>query len=237
MSIPPVTAEFTSELQRAAAGVAPVQSAYRLTRSADGSTRMDSGNTSMISNPGAGQSIVLDHVAKTAIIQPHPPAAPALPGMPAMPQPGAPGGTSPSMVQDLGKSVLQGLAVEGKRYVFQPPAIPNTPAVPKPPAMPNTAGSPKPPAIAGAPAVPGAPPLPKAPPLPQAPPPPIVAEVWSSAKVGLPMLTKMSGGFGQVTHVCQGAVPGEPHPAAFQIPPDYKVIQVTPPKPPSLPAA
>lgn len=64
-----------------------------------------------------------------------------------------------------------------------------------------------------------------------------MAEVWNSAAMGLPMLTKMNGGFGQITQVCHGAIPGEPNPAAFQIPPDYKVIELSPPKPPSIPGA
>jgi hypothetical protein len=58
-------------------------------------------------------------------------------------------------------------------------------------------------------------------------------ETWTSTKMHLPMLTKMHGPFGQMTQTCHSAVPGEPHPAAFQIPPGYKVIQ--PPKTPTLP--
>jgi len=221
----------------------------------------------MISIPAAGQNILLDHVKKTAKIQPAPPPAPQMPGMPQMPQfapPGLPSAPKPPnvQVQDLGKSVLQGLEVEGKRFQFPPPplpkmpakpALPQMPGMPQPPQMP---GMPQPPQMPGKPQAPGAPPppgmpqAPQAPPMPQAPgapplpalpgmpPPPqvpTVAELWTSTSMRIPMLTKMSGGFGQLTQVCQRATPGEPHPAAFQIPPDYKVIVPQPPKPPSLP--
>lgn len=254
----------------------PVQSAFRFTRATDGKTRVDSGNMSVISNPAAGQTILLDHVKKTANIQPAPPPVPQMPGMPQMPQfapPGLPSAPKPPnmQVQDLGKSVLQGHEVEGKRFVFQPPPPPKMPAMPKPPQMPGmpqppqvpgmppppqVPGMPQPPQMAGMPKVPGAPqppgmpPAPQAPQMPQAPgappvppapgmPPapqmPTVAELWTSTSMRVPMLTKMSGAFGQLTQVCQRAVPGEPHPAAFQIPPDYKVIMPPQPKPPTLP--
>jgi hypothetical protein len=60
--------------------------------------------------------------------------------------------------------------------------------------------------------------------MPAAPQSPTTAEVWNSPKMAVPMLTKSSGSFGQLTQVCHSAVPGEPHPSAFQIPPGYKVI-------------
>jgi hypothetical protein len=231
-----------------------VQSAYRLTRSADGNTRLDSGNTSVISNPAAGQTILLNHAEKTATIQPLLSATPSAPGMPQMPQLGVPGMAPPpsAQVQDLGKGVLQGLEVEGKRYLIQPPAMPNIPATPKPPTL-QTPGMPKLPGahrvpgmpkIPGAPQMPGMPQAPGMPKLPgapgaqaapNAPQTPTLAEVWTSTSTRLPMLTKMNGGFGQITQVCHGVIPGEPHPAAFQIPPDYKLIHLAPPKPPALP--
>jgi len=46
--------------------------------------------------------------------------------------------------------------------------------------------------------------------------------------MGVPMLTKVTGGFGQLTQVCKKAVPGEPHPMAFEIPPDYKKLASAP---------
>jgi len=187
-----------------ASGAAPVQSAFRFCRATGGQTRVDSGKTSVISDPAAGHTILLDHVKKTATISQAPPQVPKLPGMPPMPQFAAPGvPTAPQtpgvQVQDLGKSVIQGHAVEGKRFLIPPPPPP-------------------------------------APGMPQSPKGPTIAEAWHSPSMGLPMLTKMSGGFGQLTQVCQRAVPGEPHPAAFQIPPGYKAILAPPPQPPAPPA-
>ena len=206
VAAPPITAEYATALQPAAPNSAPVQSAFRFCRGAGGQTRVDSGNTSVISNPAAGQTIMLDHVKKTATVQqtlPPPPGLPAMPKPPALPGALAVPKAPNVQVQDLGKSVIQGQAVEGKRFLIPPP-----PPLPAPPAMP------KPPA---------------------APKPPTIADFWHSPALCLPMLTKMSGPFGQMTQACHSAVPGEPHPAAFQIPPGYKVILAPPPKPPAPP--
>ncbi len=216
VSLPPVTAEYASELQRIEPGLPPVQSAYRLSRAGNGNTRLDSGNTSVISNPSAGHTILLDHVEKTAMIPPAPSAMPALPGMPPIPHLGVAGGAPTVQVQDLGKGMIQGHEVQGKRYIIQPPAMPNLPGAPQPPTV-------------------QAPGMPKAPGAPGIPPAPTTADVWTSTKMHLPMLTKMNGPFGQLTHACQAVSPGEPHPAAFQIPPDYQVIPLPAPKPPAIP--
>jgi hypothetical protein len=256
VSAPPVTAEYASQLQRTAPNLAPVQSAYRFTRAGNGSTRVDSGSTSVISNPAAGQTILLDHTKKTATVLPGPSATPSVPGIPQMPHftpPGLPAALhAPTVqVQDLGKGVMQGTEVEGKRYLMQPPAMPKIPGMPQAPrsqaaGTPQVAGTPQAPQIPGMPqmpkapqagGIPQAPGTPGVPPAPKAPQAPTVAEVWTSTGMRLPMLTKMSGGFGQLTQVCQRAIPGEPHPAAFQIPPGYKVIVPAPPKPPALPRA
>jgi hypothetical protein len=227
---------------------------------------------SVISNPATAKTILLDHLKKTATIQPTPPAALAKPAMPQMP-----GFSPPSMpgqpqvpgvkVEDLGKSVLQGHEVEGKRFVMPqvaPPKLPafKVPGMPKMPQMPGTpvaglkppqapgmpAAGLKPPQIPGMPGlklpqVPGMPPVglkppqipgmpapgltpPQAPGMPATPAAahgPATTEVWNSTKMGVPMLTKMSGGFGQLTQVCHRAVPGEPHPSTFHIPQGYKV--------------
>jgi hypothetical protein len=224
VAAPSITAEYATALQPAAPNAAPVQSAFRFCRGAGGQTRVDSGNTSVISNPAAGQTILLDHVKKTATIQQAPPPPPGLPAMPKPPAlPGAPAiPKAPNVqVQDLGKSVIQGQAVEGKRFLIPPPPpLPAPPAMPKPPALPAMPQAPK------APGAPAAPPVPK---------PPTIADFWHSPALCLPMLTKMSGPFGQMTQACHSAVPGEPHPAAFQIPPGYKVILAPPPKPPTAP--
>jgi hypothetical protein len=257
VALPPVTAEYGSTLQQAGGQSPAAQSTYRFSRAADGKTRVDSGNLSVISNPAAAQTIVLDHVKKTATIQPSPAPAPPNPAMPQMPSfspPGMPGQPqAPGVkVEDLGKSVLQGHEVEGKRFViptlappkppaFQMPGIPKipqlpgmpaapkppqTPGVPSAPAGPQIPGMPPAPAIPqmpGMPAAPKPPQMPGMPPAPATPQPPVTGEVWNSTKMGVPMLTKMSGSFGQLTQVCHSAIPGEPHPSAFQIPQGYKV--------------
>jgi hypothetical protein len=149
----------------------------------------------------------------------------------------------------LGKSVFQGHEVEGMRYVIPPPAppkmpgmptAPQVPGVPKFPQMPGTPKAPQAAQMPGAPTPPKTPGPPGTPATPQTPvipkpPAPTTVETWTSTKLHLPMFTKTQGPSGQMTQACHSAVPGEPHPAAFQIPPDYKVIQPTPPQPPALP--
>src|ERR1035438_7323652 len=178
---PPITAEYATALQPAEPNSTPVQSAFRFCRGAGGQTRVDSGNTSVISNPAAGQTILLDHVKKTATVQQAPP-PPPLPGAPPAPAlPGAPAAPkAPNVqVQDLGKSVIQGQAVEGKRFLIPPPPpLPGLPAMPKPPALPGAPQAPK------APGAPAAPPVPK---------PPTIADFWHSPALCLRMLTQMSG--------------------------------------------
>src|SRR5271165_1284903 len=94
VALPPVTAEYASTLHRTGAQFPTARSSYRFSRAADGKTRVDSGDMSVISNPAAAQTIVLDHVKKTATIQPSPSPAPPNPAMPQMPNfspPGLPG--------------------------------------------------------------------------------------------------------------------------------------------------
>jgi hypothetical protein len=230
--VPPATAEYVSTLERAGApsvaGGAPQQTVYRLFRASDGKTRMDSGNMSVITDPTAQKTTVLDHLKKQAQIMPSAPQAPPtallqMPHVPAMP--GIPGAPQPPAVhvQDLGKSFLQGQEVEGKRYTIQPTPAPPMPRIP---GMPK---SPQPPGMPRAPQAPGMPQMPPKPPM------PVVAEVWTSSKLQLPMATKISGSFGQQTAICQKAIPGEPHPAVFEIPKDYKQLPSVPPKVPGLP--
>ena len=62
--------------------------------------------------------------------------------------------------------------------------------------------------------------MPKTPPKPAMPPKPQAPHMpGAPATLHVPMPAKMEGPFGQLTQVCHRAVPGEPHPAAFQIPP------------------
>lgn len=227
-SLPPATAEYTHVVQPAQPGAAPQQSASRMFRSADGKTRIDTGNTSMITDPAAGRTILLDHAAKQAHVMPTPPGMPAAPAPPGQPAPAMPGfapPTAPSAppvnVKDLGKSVMNGHEVEGKQFTYAPPALPGAPAAPAAPGMP---AAPAMPGMPAAPAPPGMPPAPAMPGQAKPPAPPTVAEVWTSTKMQVPMLTKMSGPFGQSSTSCHSATPGEPNPAVFQIPAGYKQV-------------
>lgn len=249
VSLPPLSAEGETLLQRAQPGSPPQQTPWKMFRASDGKTRVDRGNTSVITDPAAQKTVILDHLkkeARTLPLQqaPQVPQMPGMPGMPAMPSFAPPGVAAPAApqmnVQDLGKSFLQGHEVEGKRYTFpavQPPAPPGTPRFPPLPQAPQMPQA----QIPGMPQVPGAPQMPAAPKAPTAPgakpptPPPLptTVEVWTSPKLQMPMLTKAAGTFGQQTEVCKNAVPGEPSPALFQIPTDYKSIPM--PKVPKLP--
>ena len=234
-----------------------MQSPSSMTRASDGKMRVDTPNTSVITNPAANQAIVLNHVTKEAHVIPLPqaPGAPAMPGAPAVPgAPAAPGGSPlPGVhVQDLGKSTIDGIPVEGKRYTVPPPAAPPAPgtpsapsaaapAVPGAPAMP---GAPKPPSLA-APAIPGAPAMPGSPGMPGAPKPPsaaapgspaapgapaapnpssAVCEVWTSTQFKTPVLTTGSTPAGVQTTKCKPAAAPEPDPSLFQVPPGYKLV-------------
>ncbi|MBI4876488.1 MAG: hypothetical protein HY822_17775 [Acidobacteria bacterium] len=78
------------------------------------------------------------------------------------------------------------------------------------------------------PAVPQPPSMPQAPQLP--PSPVTTAEVWTSTRLHLPVLRKMTGDFGQQTTRCRYIEAREPDPALFQVPAGY-----APPPPPKLP--
>jgi hypothetical protein len=177
-------------------------------RSADGKTRVDMGATSIITDPAAQKAMVLDHIKKEARMVPIP-QAPETAQTPQMPQfpGGLPSGMpKPPQVEDLGKAFIEGEEVEGKKYTFHPPEKPKLPDLPKPPAL-------------AKPPIPG---MPGAPQMPPEPPMPTVAEVWTSTKTKMPVLTKVTGPFGQ--HVCHCKPSAEPpNPALFQVPPDYKL--------------
>jgi len=115
-------------------------------------------------------------------------------------------------VKDLGKRVVDGHDVEGKEYTLPPPPKP-----PAPPAMPA------PPQVK-APALPGAPAMPELPKPPAPPPVPVVTEVWTSTKLKVPVLTRITGPFGKQVSHNKNLVGGEPSPALFQVPPDYKKV-------------
>src|SRR5579872_5832329 len=104
-----------------ATGAPQTQAPSSMVRSSDGKMRIDTPNTTVITNPAAQQAIVLDHLTKQAQVLPlqtQMPQAPQL-QMPAPGTPGAPG--APQMpavtMQDLGKSLIEGHPVDGKRYI------------------------------------------------------------------------------------------------------------------------
>ena len=183
--------------------------------------RIDLGSTSVITNPMSQQAILLDHIKLVARVIPLPPQMPQMPKIPQLGLPAAPGApTPPPMnVVDLGKGFIEGHAVTGLQATFHMPTLPQAPGMPKLPGMPQAPGAPKPP---GMPQPPGAP---QAPALPKPPAMPTVAEVWTSASLHLPVLTKITGSFGQRTCFCKNAPTGEPHPTVFQIPPGYTMAK------------
>jgi hypothetical protein len=194
-------------------------------RSADGKTCADYGDKSVISDPAARQTIMLDHVKKEASVfpMPHEPQPAALPGGLPGPVPTAPSAN----FQDLGKKFIDGHEVEGKQYTLPPPKAFSPPAV-APPALAKLPGLPKPPTPRGA-----APPAASPPAQPQLP---RTVEVWTSTKLHMPVLTKVTGSFGQQTNRCKCSSAGEPPASKFQIPSGYKVVQMpAPPKAPGLP--
>jgi hypothetical protein len=198
-------------------------------KSSDGKMRFDTPHTSIISDPGSQQTILLDHLKKEATIIPTPPATSGA-AQPGMQAPLAAGQVQPMQVQDLGKSMIEGHEVEGKRYTLppvQPPPKPQLPKLNLPKAQ-----------------MPNAPQAPQGPQPPQAPQPaklpqtPSVTEVWTSTKLKTPVLTKVTTAAGEQTTYCKPTSTDEPHPSLFQIPPGYKLKppnpqppKVQPPKP------
>jgi hypothetical protein len=182
-------------------------------RSGDGKTRVDTPTTSVISDPASQHTIVLDHVKKEATVIPMPP--PGSPGPAPSAAPGAPAApAAPAVhVESLGKSMIEGHEVEGKRYT-----LPASPPASKP-AMPAM----KMPGMPGAPQTPKAPGAPAAPAAPKLPPKPSVTEVWTSVKLKTPVLTKTTTATGEQTTYCKPTETGEHPPSVFQIPPGYKI--------------
>jgi hypothetical protein len=192
--LPPACGQCMTTMQLAVPGASMSQSASQLLRASDGKMRMDYGNTSVITNPATQQAILLDHVKLVARVIP----IPQMPQMPKIPQigmPGPPGAPTPPpmSVVNLGPGSIEGHAVMGQQITFHMPTLP------KPPGMPQLPGMPKPPAM------------------------PTVAEVWTSSSLHLPVLTKITGSFGQRNCYCKNAATGEPHPSSFQIPAGYKL--------------
>jgi hypothetical protein len=223
---PPPAPSFCSDCAtktQSASGGAPTQSASRMWRSSDGKFRLDTPSTSVINDPASQQTILLDHLKKEATIVPIPPSASGS-APPSLPQvPTAQGQTPQVKVEDLGKSMIEGHEVEGKRFTlppFSPPAKPDLPQM-KMPSAPQIS----PPGAPKAPPAPGAPSPPQAPKM---PPIPSVTEVWTSVKLKAPVLTKVTTSAGEQTTYCKPVSTDDPHPSVFQIPPGYKI------KPPKM---
>ena len=236
ISVPPLSAECETITHSAQPGASPKPLPWKLFRSADGKMCADYGDKSVISNPGAQQAIMLDHLKKEASLftMPHTP-------QPA-PGPGGPMGTAPAPPSvsptDLGKKFIEGHEAEGKQYIVQPPKPFSIPGV-KPPAPAPVLPAGKAPTLPqlstlAKPLMPGGA-------APQAHPPapvslPHTVEVWTSTKLHLPLLTKVTGSFGNQTNRCKNPSVGEPPASKFQIPPGYKVVEMPkPPKPPGVP--
>jgi len=198
-------------------------------RSSDGKFRLDTPKTSVITDPASQKAILLDHVKKEATIIPMPPAASgsAQPGSPQVPA--AQGQVRPLKVEDLGKSMIEGHEVEGKRFTLPPFSPPSKPEMPTKPEMPKAKmpGAPKV-GLPGAPKVPVAPGAPAPPKAPKLPTVPSMTEVWTSVKLKAPVLTKVTTSAGEQTTYCKPVSGDEPHPSMFQIPQGYKI---KPPKP------
>jgi hypothetical protein len=211
--LPAACTECTSTLQLAVAGSLPQKLAYKLSRAASGMLRIDYAVTSVITNPATLQIILLDHLKKevrTIVLPQPPPLVPPQLQIPGMPP--IPAAAAPALIAiDLGIRLIAGQQVQGTKYTL-PPLTP-----------------PKPPQIQ----LPGMPPPP---PLP--PPVALAAEIWLSTQLLLPVLTRITGSFGQQMCHCVNAVAGEPPPSTFQIPPDYKPVGLPPaPAPPAPPPA
>ena len=147
-------AECVQTTVSALPGSLPGESLIQRYRAAEGKLRVDFGKISIITDPAAGERIILDHLAMEARIlsdiriPPEPP-LPAIPGMPAVPAlPALP--NAPNVVA-LGKDFMEGLEVEGMRYVFpvldalKPPSITSwevwTSTKPQMPVLTRTVGS------------------------------------------------------------------------------------------------
>jgi len=109
------------------------QSPSKLFRSTDGKIRVDAGNISVITDPASQKTIMLDHVKKEAsLFSAQPPQVPAPGALPniAMPMLAMNPPASPAKVEELGKAMIEGHEVTGKRFTFQPPGAPQAPGMP-----------------------------------------------------------------------------------------------------------
>jgi hypothetical protein len=190
---------------QAAGGTPPTQSASRMWRSSSGNMRLDTPHTSIITIPASQKTIMLDHLKKEAMVIPMPPAS-SVPSQSQDSQAAGPGAQHPALqVHDLGKAMIEGVEVEGKRYILTPVQAPKAPS--------NAQAVTK----SQAPAL-GSLPIP-----PQLKLAPTVTEVWTSVKLGTAVLTKVNSPAGELTTYCKPTSTEEPHPSLFEIPPGYKL--------------
>ena len=178
--------------------------------------RIDTPHSSIITIPASQKAILLDHLKKEAMIIPMPAAASAISSSPNSPASRAPAHHPALQVHDLGKALIEGLEVEGKRYVLKQEQqaaakaqAQQTPSKPQSPQAPN---------MAGMPAMPIPPNLQQLAKL-----EPTVTEVWTSVKLGTAVLTKVKSSAGEQTTYCKPTSTDEPHPSVFEIPPGYKL--------------
>jgi hypothetical protein len=117
----------------AAAGAVAIATAMSQLRALDGRMRIDLGSISLINNPATQERILLNHLMMEARIllpslaMPGIPGAPRIPAIPLAAAAGLAllaGGGAATLIQ-LGKSLIQGLEVQGTRYIF--PVIPGAP--------------------------------------------------------------------------------------------------------------
>jgi hypothetical protein len=200
----------------AAGGGPPTQSASRIWRSSNGNMRVDTPHTSIITLPASQKTIMLDHLKKEAMIIPMPPVSSAI-SQSQNSQASARGAHHPALqVHDLGKALIEGVEVEGKRYILAQ----EQEAVSKMQAQqtPSKQQSPQAPNASGMPAMPIPPNLQQLAKL-----APTVTEVWTSVKLGTAVLTKVKSSAGEQTTYCKPTSTDEPRPSLFEIPPGYKL--------------
>src|SRR5438477_6873903 len=113
---------------QAAGGTPPTQSASRMWRSSSGNMRLDTPHTSIITIPASQKTIMLDHLKKEAMVIPMPP-VPSAPSQPQDSQASGAAAQHPALqVHDLGKAMIEGVEVEGKRYILTPLQAPKVPS-------------------------------------------------------------------------------------------------------------
>lgn len=159
---------------------------------------------------------MLDHLKKEAMIIPMPPVSSAI-SQSQNSQASAGRAHHPALqVHDLGKALIEGVEVEGKRYILaqEQKAVSEMQAQ----QTPSKQQSPQAPNASGMPAMPIPPNLQQLAKL-----APTVTEVWTSVKLGTAVLTKVKSSAGEQTTYCKPTSTDEPHPSLFEIPPGYKL--------------